>query len=72
MRVAQDITDIILSGNEIDHGHIAVRGLQQIEQRGKGILSLLLRDGGDALPLVLPQLLPRDAGGDDVFKTDEK
>ena len=56
--VAQDIADIVLGSNEIDHGHVAVRSLQQIKQCGKGVLPLLLRDGGDALPLIMPQILP--------------
>ena len=47
-------------------------GLQQIEQRGKEVLSLLLGDGGDALALVPPQVFPRDAGRDDILKTDEE
>ena len=29
-------------------------------------------DGGDALPLILPQILPRDAGRDNILKADEK
>ena len=70
--VAQDIADIVLVGNKVNHGHIAMRGLQQIEQRGKGLLPLLLRDGGNALSLILAQIFQRDTGCNDILKTDEK
>ena len=68
MRVAQDIADIVLRGDEVDHGHVAVRGLQKVKQAGKGILPLLLSDLRDALALVLPQSVQPDAGNDDIFK----
>ena len=49
-----------------------MRGLQQIEQRGKGLLPLLLRDGRNALSLILAQIFQRDTGCNDIRKTNKE
>ena len=49
-----------------------MRGLQQIEQRGKGLLPLLLRDGRNALSLILAQIFQRDTGCNDILKTNKE